>query len=107
VASPVDFDAVFAIFSGARCGTSTCHGGNRPSAGLDLSSASTAEAQLVNVASQQCAAKMLVLPGDSSQSYLVNKLTGVGMCSGSQMPKGGSALTAAQIDTVRAWINGL
>ncbi|MBL8950054.1 MAG: hypothetical protein JNK82_04715 [Myxococcaceae bacterium] len=36
-------------------------------------------------------------------SYLVNKLTGTGMCLGSQMPKGSGSLTAAQLDTVRAW----
>jgi hypothetical protein len=29
------------------------------------------------------------------------------MCSGSQMPKGSAALSAAEIDTIRAWINGL
>jgi hypothetical protein len=32
------------------------------------------------------------------------KLTGVGMCSGSMMPKAGG-LTTAQIDTFRAWMD--
>ena len=45
--------------------------------------------------------------GDPRASYLVNKLTGNGLCSGSRMPKTGAALSAAEIDTVRAWIAGL
>jgi hypothetical protein len=77
----------------------------RPSEGLDLSSASVAFAALVNVKTGQCGgAKLRVVPGDPSASYLVNKLTGVGMCSGSVMPKAGGELSAAQIDVVRAWI---
>jgi hypothetical protein len=34
----------------------------------------------------------------------VNKLTGIGMCSGSAMPKAGGELSAAQVDVIRAWI---
>jgi hypothetical protein len=33
----------------------------------------------------------------------MNKITGVGMCSGSKMPKGAS-LTTTQIDGIRNWI---
>jgi hypothetical protein len=43
--------------------------------------------------------------GGAAVSYLINKLTGVGMCSGSQMPKVGTKLTTAQIDTIKGWIN--
>jgi hypothetical protein len=107
VAAEVTFDTVFAIFQRSSCGTSACHGGARPQAGLDLSSASVAQADLVGVTAEQCTGKKLVLPGDPAQSYLINKLTGVGMCSGSQMPKGKPALSAADIDTIRAWISGL
>jgi hypothetical protein len=107
VAATVTLDTVFAIFEKGACGTTACHGGARPADGLDLSSASQAQAELVNVASEQCSGKKRVLPGDPSQSYLVNKLTGVGMCSGSQMPKGKGALSATDIETVRTWISGL
>lgn len=41
----------------------------------------------------------------AASSYLVNKLTGVGMCSGSVMPKAGGELAPAQIDVIRAWIS--
>lgn len=103
----VTFADVYAIFEQKTCGRTGCHGGASPAEGLELWSEAKAESELLNVASGQCADKKLVLPGDSTQSYLVNKLTGSGMCSGSQMPKGGTPLNNAQLDTVRAWINGL
>jgi hypothetical protein len=77
----------------------------RPSEGLDLSSASVAFGALVNVRTGQCGgSKVRVVPGDPAASYLIAKLTGVGMCSGSVMPKTGGELSSAQIDIIRAWI---
>jgi hypothetical protein len=79
-----------------------------PSEGLDLSSESAAQSALVGMEASQCSdGRLRVDPGAPSASYLVQKLTGVGMCSGSRMPKSGSGLTPAEIDTVRAWIAGL
>lgn len=37
-------------------------------------------------------------------SYLVHKVKGEQMCSGSKMPKSGAGLSAAQIETLRGWI---
>jgi hypothetical protein len=62
--------------------------------------------QLVNVRSVRdgCDAGLLVAPGDPVHSYLINKLTGVGMCPSTQrMPLGG-ALTDTQIQTIVDWI---
>ena len=82
-----------------------CHGGARPAEGMDLSTATVAFSALVNARTSQCGgAKIRVVPGDPATSYLVAKLTGMGMCSGSVMPKMGGELSAAQIDVVRAWI---
>jgi cytochrome c5 len=92
------------IFQAAGCGTSSCHGGTTPSSGLDLSSAVTGYGSLFDVASVQCLSTVRVVPEDIASSYLVNKLTGIGMCAGSRMPQGGNPLTVTQIDTVRAWI---
>lgn len=103
----VSFDLVYSIFTKAGCGSAICHGGAAPKESLDLSTMAKAQAALVDVNSAQCSGKKRVLSGDASQSYLINKLTGVGMCSGSQMPKASAALSAAEIDTIRAWINGL
>jgi hypothetical protein len=85
----------------ASC-TSNCHGGNRPAGGVSLA-AGVAHAEIVNVTSS-CRGLKQVAPGAPGSSYLINKLTGVGMCSGSVMPKMGGELSAAQIDLIRAWI---
>jgi hypothetical protein len=62
-------------------------------------------ATVSRTARDACAAtRVLVKPGAPSSSYLVNKLSGVDMCSGTRMPKGGSSWTATQMDTLRAWI---
>ena len=71
---------------------------------MNLSTESQAHAGLVGVASGQCASRLLVAPGEPAKSYLINKVTGVGLCSGSKMPKTGSGLGATQVDTLRAWI---
>ena len=44
-----------------------------------------------------------VNPGDPATSYLVAKLTGVGMCGGRQMPIG-TAWSDDRIAIVSAWI---
>lgn len=74
-----------------------------PKANL-LLSAGKAYAGLVNAPSSACAGKLEVVPGSVQQSYLMNKLTGVGMCAGTVMPKAGSPLPAGQVDLFRAWI---
>ena len=103
----VTADDVYAIFQQKGCGSGGCHGGAHPAQGLLLDSAATIESSLVNKPSSQCSDKQLIAPGDPAASYLINKLTGSGMCSGSQMPKGGSALNSAQLSTVRAFISSL
>jgi hypothetical protein len=64
--------------------------------------------QLVNVHAQldMCAgAGLIVSPGSLAESYLMNKITGVGMCPGTaRMPKGESPLPAADIQTIADWI---
>ena len=96
---------MYPLFQAKGCTNSSCHGGGSPSAGLDLSSAGAAYGELVNRPSSQCS-RTLVVPNDAAASYLVNKLTGAGMCSGSRMPRNGTPLTTAELDVVRAWIHG-
>jgi hypothetical protein len=85
----------------ASC-TTNCHSGNRPAGNLSLVTGA-AYAELVNVAST-CNGRKYVAPGSPETSYLINKVSGVGMCSGSVMPKMGSELSQSQIDLIRAWI---
>lgn len=84
------------------CAGSGCHSGARPASSLALTTG-RAYAELVGV-SASCGSAPLVTPGNVEQSYLWNKLTGVGMCSGSQMPKRGQSLPADELDPIRAWI---
>jgi hypothetical protein len=94
---------VFPLF--ASCTGNGCHAGAAAKLGLDLSTKSLAYGNLVGVDADQCTGvKSRVSAGDVAGSYLVNKLTGSGMCSGSVMPKAGGELPAAQIDIIRAWI---
>jgi hypothetical protein len=86
----------------ADCLNMGCHRPPAPSEGLDLS-AGNGYAELVNVPSEQCAQRLLVTPGNPGESYLLDKLLGQNMCTGSQMPKS-SPLPAAQIQAVADWI---
>lgn len=81
-----------------------CHGGARPAGGLSLESGRS-HSNLVNQAASGCGTtRVRVRPFDVGDSYLVNKLTGEGMCFGRQMPIMGAALSPAELDLVRSWI---
>jgi hypothetical protein len=86
----------------ASCNNAGCHSGARPKEGLSLESGK-AHAALVGVASTQCS-QPLVTAGNVAQSYLMDKLLGVDLCSGSQMPKAGQSLPAAEIALISDWI---
>lgn len=71
---------------------------------MNLTSAASSYASLVNVASIERAALMRVKPNDSANSYIVHKLKGEDI-DGSRMPLGGPAFTAAQVAEVVSWID--
>jgi hypothetical protein len=75
----------------------------RPAQSLSLESGK-AFAELVGVPADECASRLLVRPGSPAGSYLMDKLYGANLCTGSQMPKAGTSIPAAQIDAIRAWI---
>jgi hypothetical protein len=94
--------AVQPIFT-ASCASAGCHKGATAQKGLNLS-VGASYAKLVNVLTAECSdGRKLVLPGQPSQSYLVEKLMGVSLCSGTQMPKMG-AIPSAEIQTISNWI---
>ncbi len=71
--------------------------------GLDLS-VGKAFAGLVNITAKQCNdGRKRVLPGDSAQSYLIDKMMGIDLCFGTKMPKVGT-LPSQQVTTVANWI---
>lgn len=79
-----------------------CHGGI---ATLDLTTGTDWANDLIGVNSSQQPAMKLVDPGNANNSYLIKKLEGTG--SGGRMPQGGPFLSVAQINQVKAWINGM
>jgi hypothetical protein len=79
-----------------------CHAGASAPLGLRLDAAN-AYAALINVPSVQVSSLRRVLPGDPTNSYLLQKIEGRAAV-GSRMPLGGPALPQASIDLVRGWI---
>jgi hypothetical protein len=79
-----------------HCGGEQCHGG----IGMSWPYSS-----LVNKVTMQCGdGRVFVKPGDPANSYLLQKLEGTHMCMGARMPKAGSPLSAAAIQTIADWI---
>jgi uncharacterized protein (TIGR03118 family) len=88
-----------------RC--SSCHtgiGATLPGS-MNLTSAASSFAALVNVASVQSPAVKRVAPSDSANSYLVNKLLGTNIGATNRMPLGGPFLDQPTIDQVKSWID--
>ena len=79
------------------------HGDHATEAGLDLT-AGQSYANLVNVPSTQVALN-LVTRNDAENSYLIHKLDGRAGIVGVRMPVGAAALSNAQIDVIKQWIN--
>jgi hypothetical protein len=91
------FSSIQAEVFSKSCALSGCHGGSQNpnlSAGL-------AYDNLVNQASLENPSMMRVKPGDSSNSFLMKKLTGDGT---SLMPPSGQ-LSQVKIDSIALWIN--
>lgn len=84
------------------CTGSGCHSGARPAASLALSTGRAYD-ELIG-APASCGGRTLVVPGDVEGSYLWSKLTGVGICSGTQMPKRGESLPDAELALIQSWI---
>lgn len=100
----VSFVADVAPLLEAGCAERGCHGGAMPKEGLDLRAMASFE-DLVGVLATQCDdGRLLVDPGAPERSYLMQKLLGTDMCSGSLMPKGSMPFTASELATVSSWI---
>lgn len=87
----------------AECAKSGCHAGSAPQANQNLSE-NVAYANIVNVNSVEVPAKKRIAPGDTTNSYLFDKIKGI-QTVGDRMPADGPPyLTEAEIDTIRTWI---
>ncbi len=97
------------IFS-TNCALSNCHITNSPQGdGLDLSPGNS-WANTVNVPSAE-APLLRIVPFNSAQSYLINKLDGTQLTvttpslGGARMPSGASPLPSSEIQLIREWID--
>ncbi len=97
------FAADVAPLLAAACTGPACHAGAMPKADLDLR-ATVSWSELVEVPASQCGDRLRVTPGDPGASYLMSKLLGVDLCSGTAMPKAGQSLPAEDLATLSAWI---
>jgi hypothetical protein len=85
------------------CAGVGCHGFPVSAAGLDLR-LGQAYANLVGVPSTQCDDRLLVAPGQPGASYLMDKLQGINLCFGTQMPKADQPLSASDLAAISEWI---
>jgi hypothetical protein len=81
----------------------TCHSSPNPSKNLDLDTG-VAWSSLVEVSSSQNSNLFLVDPNASGDSWIINKIEGT-QTTGVQMPKNASTLSAADIQTIKDWID--
>jgi hypothetical protein len=86
-------------------GAPTCHAAS--AGGLRMRNDATWKDQLVRVASVRGAPSARVEPGHSANSFLITALNPSGTLGGLFPMPPGSPFTAAELDTVRAWIDGM
>jgi len=92
------------VFDGS-CAFSNCHGTEGvQQAELELSSVAVSEANLVDVESTEVDG-LRVAPGNTSASYLIDKLLGENLAPGtSRMPISTEPLCDPKIEAVEAWV---
>ena len=86
-----------------HCAFPACHAAPAPEQGMDLSAGMTYPST-VGIDATELSGFKRVAPGNAADSYLYMKIAGDPRIAGDRMPFGGT-LTAAEIDTVRAWID--
>lgn len=87
----------------SNCALAGCHAPPQTQQGLDLR-LGKGHAKLVGVVSNQCGTKPRVDPGNPGNSYLLDKLSGVALCDGLQMPLNTAPLQPADIQLISDWI---
>jgi hypothetical protein len=99
------------VLNGAGCTESGCHGSDMKG-GLDLVSSPWEALVDAKVAGCADTGRKRVVRGDPQKSYLLNKVRGTGLCSGTRMPKGcgtnggPKCLTNEDIAILESWIRG-
>ena len=94
------------VFS-KSCAFSSCHSSAASaSAGLKLHD-EDALLDMIDKTSVQDPDKKLIVPGDPSSSYLIDKMRGMNLSAGTDSMPPGSTLCESKIAIVEAWIESL
>lgn len=102
-AEVVSFAAQIQPLFDDSCALGGCHAPPQVQLALDLR-VGKSYASLISVPSSECADRPRVEPGNPGNSYLLDKLNGVSLCDGAQMPLNGDPLSPEQIALVSDWI---
>ena len=87
-----------------NCAVSGCHSGGSAPLGLALDDGQS-YANLVSRSSVQQPGKLRISPGDSANSYIVQKVEGSAGISGNRMPRDRAPLQQSLIDALKLWID--
>ena len=102
LATPSAFERIQTEVFEPSCATVGCHSAATAAEGLDMSTADSSYAEMVDVLAVQQVID-LVEPGDPDNSYLIQKMENAPTISGVVMPPAG-VLPQATIDEIRLWI---
>jgi hypothetical protein len=82
----------------------SCHAGSTPQAGLDLSSLNGVYKTALGRPSLNAPGETLIVAGDPDRSYILKKIRGTQARGDSMPPPPATALCAARIQALEAWI---
>jgi hypothetical protein len=92
------------IFTPSCANFSPCHDSSSPAGALDLTEG-VSHAQLVGREATMDPSRMLVIPGDPDESFLIQKLRGeLAESQGVRMPFGNPPLPADQVSIIEEWV---
>ncbi|MBM4255669.1 MAG: hypothetical protein FJ147_07205 [Deltaproteobacteria bacterium] len=105
-ASGTSFAGVQSILTKYNCAASGCHGSSGAQAGLNLESGQAFRNMIAK--SSEDATRLRINPGNSTASYLFQKVRAGGNITGGRMPlgcSGNNCLTDAEVATIQSWID--
>jgi hypothetical protein len=88
----------------ARCTNNVCHDASIPAQSMNLTAGNAHENLVMQDATQCTDTRLRVDPTDPANSYILDKLKGMNLCTGASMPFGGPPLLAEDVAIIEQWI---
>jgi len=101
---PLSFEEALTEVLIPSCGFESCHGSG---AGYLRIHERQTEEEWLEMNSTVLIGRKMVIPGDSSNSYLIKKMEGSSDIDGEAMPPPDGGLSEARIGMVRSWIDNI